>query len=140
LSADGRFHNDSLFNLPTSFFNSPTHYFYVSTLFFNFCLYLPSFTFPLLCFLLHAIICSFVLPFFLPSFFYLRNFCLHTYFMFLLPHLPFVLPSCISLFPRCSLLSSVYFAVLRRFFLTLVLLFLFPPDGDALALLFVNSR
>jgi hypothetical protein len=56
---------------------------------------------------------------FLPSFLLLSNFCLHTYFRFLLPCLPFFLPSCISLFPRCSLINSVYCAVLL-FFLTLL--------------------
>ena len=71
---------------------------------------------------------------FLPSYLLLSIFCLHTYFMFLLPRLPFFLPSCISLFPRCSLINSVYCAV-RLFFLTLFLLFQSPPDGDALALL-----
>lgn len=133
-SADGRFHNDSLFLPPPPFVYSPLHYFYVSTLFFNFCLYLPPCTFPLLYFLLPALICSFVLfSSFLPSFVLLSNFCLHTYFMFLFARLPFFLPSCISLFPRCSLINSVYCAVVLFFFLTSFLLFQSPPDGYALA-------
>jgi hypothetical protein len=96
--------------------------------------FIPSFLYLPPSLFLTACLYLFLCTSFFPSFLLLSNFCLHTYFMFLLPRLPFFLPSCISLFPRCSLLNSI-FCRPSSFFLTLVLLFLFPPDGDALALL-----
>jgi len=128
-SADGRFHNDSLFLPLPSFVNSPLHYFYFSTLFFKFCLYIPPCTFPLLCFLLLLFVPLYLFSTFLPfTLYFLPSHVFHV------TASASASPSYISLFPRCSLINSVYCAVLLLFFLTLFLLFRSPPDGDALAL------